>query len=46
VVWAGIDREWEAGDSDRTDLRQRVVRFCLRGLGVTAEVIEQICAEN
>jgi AcrR family transcriptional regulator len=46
VVWAGIDRQWEAGDSDRNDLRQRVVRFCLRGLGVTAEVIEQICAEN
>ena len=46
VVWAGIDHEWEAGDSDRNDLRQRVVRFCLRGLGVTAEVIEQICAEN
>jgi AcrR family transcriptional regulator len=46
VVWSGIDREWEAGDSDRNDLRQRVVRFCLRGLGVPAEVIEQICAEN
>jgi AcrR family transcriptional regulator len=46
VVWSGIDREWEAGDSDRNDLRQRVVRFCLRGLGVPTEVIEQICAEN
>jgi AcrR family transcriptional regulator len=46
VVWAGIDRAWEAGDSDRNELRDRVVRFCLRGLGVTADVIEQICAEN
>ncbi|MHA7651621.1 TetR/AcrR family transcriptional regulator [Mycobacterium sp. ML4] len=34
VVWAGIDRHWRAGDSTPGDLRDRVVRFCLGGLGV------------
>ena len=34
VVWAGIDRHWTAGDCEHGDLRDRIVRFCLRGLGV------------
>ena len=34
VVWAGIDRQWTTGGCDRDDLHQRIVRFCLRGLGV------------
>ena len=34
VVWAGIDRHWTAGDCEPGDLRDRIVRFCLRGLGV------------
>ncbi|OBJ76063.1 TetR family transcriptional regulator [Mycobacterium gordonae] len=34
VVWAGIDRHWTAGDCEPDDLRDRIVRFCLRGLGV------------
>jgi AcrR family transcriptional regulator len=46
VVWAGIDRQWATGDCDRDDLRQRVLRFCLGGLGVTPEVSEQICSNN
>jgi AcrR family transcriptional regulator len=46
VVWAGIDRQWAMGDCDRDDLRQRILHFCLRGLGVTPEVIEQICSDN
>jgi AcrR family transcriptional regulator len=46
VVWAGIDRQWATGDCDRDDLRQRILRFCLHGLGVTPEMIEQICANN
>lgn len=33
VVWAGIDRHWTAGDCEPGALRDRIVRFCLRGLG-------------
>ena len=42
VVWAAIDRQWRAGDCDRNDVRERAVRFCLRGLGVAPEPIAQI----
>ena len=35
VVWAGINEHWATGESDRDDLRDRILRFCLRGLGVT-----------
>jgi AcrR family transcriptional regulator len=34
VVWAGINQQWATGDCDRGDLRERILRFCLRGLGV------------
>jgi AcrR family transcriptional regulator len=46
VVWAGINQQWTTGDCDRDDLGQRILRFCLRGLGVTPEVIERICSNN
>jgi hypothetical protein len=42
VVWAGIERQWATGDCDRDDVRERMLRFCLRGLGVTAEAIVQV----
>jgi hypothetical protein len=35
VVWAGINQQWATGDCDRDDLRERILCFCLRGLGVT-----------
>jgi len=35
VVWAGINEHWATGDCDRDELRDRILRFCLRGLGVT-----------
>jgi AcrR family transcriptional regulator len=35
VVWAGINRQWATGDCDRDDLRERMLRFCLRGLGAS-----------
>jgi AcrR family transcriptional regulator len=35
VVWAGINRQWATADCGREDLRGRILRFCLRGLGVT-----------
>jgi AcrR family transcriptional regulator len=42
VVWAAIDRQWRTGDCDRNDVRERALRFCLRGLGVAPEPIAQI----
>ncbi|HTQ18678.1 TetR/AcrR family transcriptional regulator [Mycobacterium sp.] len=33
VVWACTERHWATGDSERAAVRQRVLRFCLRGLG-------------
>lgn len=43
VVWAGINQQWATGECDRDDHRQRIKRFCLRGLGVAPGVIEQVC---
>jgi AcrR family transcriptional regulator len=42
VVWAAIELQWRTGDCGRDDARERLLRFCLRGLGVTAEAIAQI----
>lgn len=42
VVWASTERQWAAGDCQLTDVRQRTVRFCLRGLGVASETIAEI----
>ncbi|OBE99618.1 TetR/AcrR family transcriptional regulator [Mycobacterium sp. 852002-10029_SCH5224772] len=44
VVWAGIDQHWAKGTCARDDLRRRIQRFCLRGLGVAPEVLEQECS--
>jgi AcrR family transcriptional regulator len=46
VVWAGINQQWATGDCDRDDLRQRILRFCMGGLGMTPEAVGQICSEN
>lgn len=40
VVWAGINEHWATGDFDRNVLRERMLQFCLRGLG--ARVAEPI----
>ena len=36
VVWASTERQWASGDCERAEVRERTLRFCLRGLGVTA----------
>src|SRR5271166_5955415 len=46
VVWAGIDQQWATGECNRDHLRQRILRFCLRGLGVTPEAIARISSNN
>jgi AcrR family transcriptional regulator len=44
VVWTSTERQWAAGDCDRADVRERVLRFCLRGLGVGTKTIAEITA--
>jgi AcrR family transcriptional regulator len=44
VVWASTERQWAAGDCQRAEVRQRALRFCLRGLGVAPETIADIAA--
>ncbi len=34
AIWASVERQWASGECDRTAVRNDVVRFCLRGLGV------------
>ncbi len=34
AIWASVERQWTTGDCDRDAVRERVVRFCLGGLGV------------
>jgi AcrR family transcriptional regulator len=46
VVWASTERRWAAGDCERAEVRSRVLRFCLRGLGVQAATINDIIARD
>ena len=42
VVWSNIERQWADVGCNLSDLRDRVQRFCLRGLGVAAGTIAEI----
>ncbi len=42
VVWAATQRQWATNHWDRTVVRERVLRFCLRGLGASPRRIEQV----
>ena len=42
VVWACTERQWATGDCDRAATRERVLHFCLRGLGVAPAPIAEI----
>ena len=44
VVWAGTQRQWATNHWDRNEVRERAVRFCLRGLGVAPHLIEALTA--
>ena len=46
VVWASTERQWTKGDGKREDVRERAIRFCLRGLGVTPEAIAKIATRQ
>lgn len=45
VVWANVQSHWAMGDGDLTELRSRVQRFCLRGLGVAGNIIDDVLAD-
>jgi AcrR family transcriptional regulator len=46
VVWAHVERQWATGTGARSDVGERVQRFCLRGLGVASDVIAAVVAEK
>jgi AcrR family transcriptional regulator len=46
VVWAGTQRQWATHHRDRHEVRERALRFCLRGLGVAPHTIEQVTARD
>jgi AcrR family transcriptional regulator len=46
VVWAGSQRRLATHRWDRGEVRERVLRFCLRGLGVAAETIERVVGRD
>jgi AcrR family transcriptional regulator len=42
VVWANVERQWAGPGCDLGELRERLQRFCLRGLGVSQQTIDAI----
>jgi AcrR family transcriptional regulator len=42
VVWAGTQRQWATHRWEPAEVRDRALRFCLRGLGVAPQTIEQV----
>lgn len=46
VVWANIERHWAAAHRDPREIRDRVQRFCLGGLGLTSEAISAALADE
>ncbi len=42
VVWAATQRQRATSHAERMETRQRALRFCLRGLGVSPETIETL----
>ena len=46
VVWANVERQWALGTCDLSVVRKQVLRFCLRGLGAAADVIDEIISDT
>ncbi len=46
VVWAGTQGSRTTNHWDSSEVRGRALRFCLRGLGVAPEVIEQVAGRT
>ena len=45
TVWANVERHWSTGELELASLRERVLRFCLRGLGVKPKTITDVLRE-
>jgi AcrR family transcriptional regulator len=35
AIWASVERQWATGDCEQSAVREQIIRFCIRGLGVT-----------
>jgi hypothetical protein len=46
VVWAGTQRQLATHHWDRAEVRERALRFCLRGLGVAPQTIERVAGRD
>lgn len=46
VVWSNTEHQWANTDLDKTELRARIQRFCLRGLGVPPDSLAGIIGSN
>ncbi len=46
VVWANVERQRDTGTCDVSDVRKRVLRFCLRALGVASDVIDNLMSDR
>jgi AcrR family transcriptional regulator len=46
VVWACTERQWATCDCARADVRERTLRFCLRGLGVAPKTVTRIAGNR
>ncbi len=45
VVWANVERHWATAHRQPSEIRERVQRFCLQGLGVAPDVIAAVLTE-
>lgn len=41
AVWASTERQWTTKDCDHDEVRDHLLRFCLRGLGVSQKTIRE-----
>jgi AcrR family transcriptional regulator len=46
AVWSNVERQWARPGRDVGELRKRLLRFCLRGLGVNPETIEAVVGDH
>ncbi|MFZ0834363.1 MAG: TetR/AcrR family transcriptional regulator [Mycobacterium sp.] len=44
AAWANTERHWATGGYEHAGIRERTLRFCLRGLGVAPRAIARITA--
>lgn len=46
VVWTSTEQQWTSGVCQRAEVRERALRFCLRGLGVAPATIAEIAESD